>query len=113
MRYPLNETGQTAYSQRTLRNVIDSDGTVIIFYGAPTGGTRLTVEYCERERKSHLLIDAETTSVEAASKRIADFVEENGINVLNLAGPRASGESRAYEYTYRVILDFLTQQKGC
>jgi len=41
-KYPLNEMIDTTYSSRTKQNVIDSDGTLIIFPGTLSGGTLLT-----------------------------------------------------------------------
>ena len=38
-RYPLKETPSEEYAQRTTWNVRDSDGTLILTHGAPTGGT--------------------------------------------------------------------------
>src|SRR5262249_20137195 len=43
-RYPLCETPSAAYSQRTRWNVRDSDGTLVLAWGEPTGGTLLTVK---------------------------------------------------------------------
>ncbi len=43
-RYPLQETRSAEYAERTERNVIDSDGTLIIATRPLTGGTALTVE---------------------------------------------------------------------
>src|SRR5438552_18876277 len=42
-RYPLIETSSPFYPQRTKRNVLDSDGTLILTFGCPTGGTALTI----------------------------------------------------------------------
>src|SRR5277367_4785158 len=41
------------YKARTLKNVIDGDGTVI--YGDLTGGTRLAVEFCQRKNKPYIV----------------------------------------------------------
>ena len=36
--YPVRSLAGAGYSGRTLRNVIDSDGTVVLHFGALTGG---------------------------------------------------------------------------
>src|SRR5512132_1315628 len=41
-RYPMRETRGYTYAERTRRNVRDSDGTLILTRGRPTGGTALT-----------------------------------------------------------------------
>jgi len=99
-KYPVAELPNAGYKQRTRKNVIDSDGTVVIHFGLPTGGTKKTLSYCEIENKPHLLIDAEEVDLEQATYRLSQFIESNSISVLNVAGPRESGEPRAYNYVY-------------
>ena len=43
-RYPVVELANADYAERTLQNVTDSDGTLIISSGEPMGGTRKTIE---------------------------------------------------------------------
>ena len=67
-RYPLVELAGGGYPARTRRNVVDSDGTVVMAYGPPTGGTRLTVDLCRQVGRPYLVVDAElATAGEAAS----------------------------------------------
>jgi hypothetical protein len=104
-KYPLKELPKAGYLQRTKRNVIDSDGTVIIFFGNPAGGTQLTLEFCMKESRPYLLIDAQSLSVEQASVKIQRFIDKNNISILNVAGPRASEKAEAYGYAKLVILN--------
>lgn len=106
-KYPVIELTNAGYRQRTKRNVIDSDGTAIIYFGYPTGGTEQTIGFCIKERKPYVLIDAEEMGVDRAARKIGRFMADNTISILNVAGPRASGEPRAYEYAKRVILGVL------
>jgi hypothetical protein len=46
-RYPLVSLPNGNYRQRTRLNVVDSDGTAIIYDGLLSGGTRLTHDLCE------------------------------------------------------------------
>lgn len=108
-RYPLIVLPNAGYKQRTLQNVIDSDGTLIIYFDMPTGGTKLTIVYCENERKPKLLIDAAVSSTEHAVAQVIDFLTQNKIQVLNVAGPRASGEPRTYSYTKQLITAMLAR----
>ena len=41
-RYPVIGLPGAGYPERTRQNVIDSDGTLIIYFGFPAGGTELT-----------------------------------------------------------------------
>ncbi len=99
-RYPLEELPGAGYPERTLRNVLDSDGTVVIYFGALSGGTGNTVTHCLKHRRPMLLVDALEMPVERAAARALELVRERRIKTLNFAGPRASGESRASGYAY-------------
>jgi hypothetical protein len=105
--YPLVELKGGGYAERTKKNIIDSDGTVIIYFKEISGGTELTRQYCVSKTKPCLLIDAMKLDVETASQMIASFVKEIGIESLNIAGPRASKEKRAYNYTFNIMYEFL------
>ena len=104
-KYPVKEIPKSGYMQRTNRNVIDSDGTVIIFFGNPSGGTQLTLDFCVKKSRPHLLIDAQSISVEQASVKIQRFIDKNNISILNVAGPRASEKAEAYRFAKLVILN--------
>jgi hypothetical protein len=56
-RYPFVETPSGGYSQRTRWNIRDADGTLILSWGKPTGGTLLTVKECRSAGKPHVVID--------------------------------------------------------
>jgi len=109
-KYPLQELPDGGYKERTLKNVQDSDATVIIYFESISGGTGETLAYCLNEKKPYLLIDGSGISEESASKRIKHFIDENQISLLNVAGPRASKEKRAYEYTKQVITLMLERE---
>jgi hypothetical protein len=107
-RYPVTELANAGYSERTLQNVIDSDGTLIIYFAYLSGGTEETLGFCIAQSKPYLLIDGEELSTQRASQRLRRFIEDKAIAILNVAGPRASGEARAYDYTNDVILQMLS-----
>jgi Circularly permutated YpsA SLOG family len=111
-RYPLTPLPDGGYRERTLQNVLDSDGTVLIFAHALSGGTRLTRDFCQQHARPYLVIDASLRAESAAAVEIASFVREHGIRVLNVAGPRASQWSRAHQFAYKVILELLRQISG-
>ena len=96
--YPLKELENGGFTERTLQNIKDSDGTVVIYSGKPSGGTEQTVRFCIEQRRPRLLIDASKIPIEEAAKLIADFVREKQIDILNVAGPRESEWPQGYEY---------------
>ena len=111
-RYPVEELPKAGYVERTLRNVRDSDATLIICYGEPEGGTRQTLEFCERRNKPRLRVDAAVTPEQEAARQVAAFVREHGVRVLNVAGPRASKRPGAHAYAREVLASALTLLGG-
>ena len=102
-RYPVRELTVGGFDERTLQNVKDSDGTVIVYVGKPAGGTERTVRFCVDLQRPHELIDAAKVSAEDAAELIAGFVRNHKIGILNVAGPRQSEWHAAYDYAYRAL----------
>jgi hypothetical protein len=105
--YPLKELASGGFTERTLQNVKDSDGTIIIYFRELSGGTEQTVKFCVEQGRPRELIDASNVSIEKAARWIADFLHENKIDILNVAGPRASEWPGGYDYAYRTLDVFL------
>ena len=107
-RYPLRKLEHGGFTERTLQNVKDSDGTVIIYSAKLSGGTEQTVRFCVEQQRPHQLIDESKISTEDAAKLIVDFVREHEIDVLNVAGPRQSECPEGYDYAFRALDALLT-----
>lgn len=105
--YPLKEVPEGGYQARTLKNVLDSEGTAIIFFTELEGGSRKTASFCRNEGKPYLLLNAIDFPPEDAAVIIRDFIIERGIEVLNVAGPRQSKQPRAYMYSFKAISRLL------
>jgi hypothetical protein len=105
--YPLQELQSGDFTERTLQNVRDSDGTVVIYPGKLLGGTEQTVRFCVELNRSHQLINASEISPESAAKLIGDFVRTNKISILNVAGPRQSEWAEGYAYASLALSSFL------
>jgi len=103
-RYPLVALPNGNYRQRTRLNVVDSDGTGILYDGYLSDGTRLTRDLCELLNRPCILISAsETRDPIAAAEALLKFIEDNNIETLNVAGPRASGWTDGYGFALGVI----------
>ena len=107
-KYPLTELDSTVYSDRTRKNVIDSDATLIIHFGQLEGGTAYTRQCCIDENKLYLVLDASMADQDDLVQRIVNFIGQNRIQVLNVAGPRASKVPIAQE-TSRTLLKAVLQ----
>lgn len=100
MRYPLRETPSDGYAERTRWNVRDSDGSLIITRGAPTGGTAYTID-CAGELGRPVWV------VDVGEPLHADAVWRWGgdarIDVVNVAGPRESTSPGIYAAAMEVL----------
>ncbi len=101
--YPVHELDHGGYSERTLKNVLDSDGTAILCRGEIEGGTAHTRDCCVARGKPLLVIDAAQAGSREAEARISAFVARESISVLNVAGPRASKWPEAQQYARTVF----------
>ena len=91
--YRLDPTESADYAVRTERNVIDSDGTLILCRGALSGGTMLTRDFAARQDKPFHVVDLfefDDETVESAVAAVARWIVDHQIRVLNVAGPRES-----------------------
>jgi len=96
-KYLLQEMPTGSYSRRTEKNVLDSDGSLILSHGLLIGGSALTTGFAEHHGKPYIHIDLEMTSCPEAARMIREWVGRYSITVLNVAGARASKDPKIYE----------------
>ena len=106
-RYPLIELDSPSYPKRTRENAHDSDGTLIIYDDVLSDGTALTKTFCENMNKPFLLIDLTRTATLNALKISLDFISQEKVECLNVAGPRESNSDNIYPYTYQLISQII------
>jgi hypothetical protein len=94
--YHLLEMPSKSYPKRTEKNIVDSEGTVIVSHGKMTGGTLLTWELAKKHSKPCLHIDLKVNSVPGGSRLLHDWIISNRINTMNVAGSRASKDGKIY-----------------
>ncbi|MDP6788501.1 MAG: putative molybdenum carrier protein [Rhodospirillales bacterium] len=104
-RYPLIESESPKYRIRTGLNVRDSDATLVLCRGEPSGGSALTVRLAKGLGRPVLVIDPDAPD---SALVFGDWAEAEAIAVLNVAGPRESTEPGAY----RQARAFLTRVLG-
>ena len=103
--YPLQETASFDYRVRTEKNVDQSDGTLILTWGPPVGGTALTIRLAKRRHKPYCIVDL---SMDGDPAKVKEWVQEQKVRILNVAGPR-EGEapgihSRALLFLREVLM---------
>ncbi len=99
-RYPLQETESSDYAERTRLNVLDSDGTLILNVGELSGGTAYTVEVAQQNDKPFLVIPLDESP---ESQEVIDWIGQNNIQILNVAGPR----EEKHQNIYNIATGFL------
>ncbi len=103
-RYDLRELPSGRYRDRTEKNILDSDGTLIVSHGPLTGGSALTEALAIRHDRPCLHIDLDLVDRSQAAAAIERWLREHDIRILNVAGPRASGEPRIYNAVFALLL---------
>jgi hypothetical protein len=111
LRYPLTPMAGAGYRARTRQNVLDSDGTIILSFGPPTGGTQTTLKFCANHKKPVLVIDADLTTPGKAAVLLAVFILRHRIAALNVAGPRASKQPAIYLFVAQALTWLLSPRK--
>jgi hypothetical protein len=102
-KYQLAEMPGSAYVLRTEQNVIDSNGTLIISHGDLSEGSDYTRKMAIKHHRPWLHIDLNKTPAFKAVTLICSWIDENAIEILNVAGPRASKDDQIYEAVLKLI----------
>jgi hypothetical protein len=106
-KFQVKETPTEDCSSRTEKNVLDSDGTLIISHGELTGGSDYTRQMAQKHEKPWIHVDASRVSVDAAAELIRAWISGSQIRILNVAGPRASEVPLIYSTTKKILKNLL------
>ena len=103
--YPLRETPDPGYPQRTEWNVRDSDATLIVTEQPPSGGTAYTIRMAKKHSRLWIIVRPDADDTELAA--VAVWLRGRNIHVLNVAGPRESStpgiSGRAFALMVRLL----------
>ena len=104
-RYQLQELASSDYVDRTERNVIDSDGTLILYRERMQGGTALTNRLAKAYGKPLLRVRLDRP---AEFDKIVRWIAEERIEILNIAGPRGSSHPDLERQTREFVQKLFT-----
>lgn len=107
--YQLRETETANYAERTERNVVDSDGTLILCRGALQGGTKLTRKLARRHEKPFLVQEVGDLS---DLETVRSWLQAEQIATLNVAGPRESNQPGIQQETQTYLRQLLGGPAG-
>lgn len=103
--FGLIEDGKFTYDQRTVINVRMSDGTVL-FGNLNSPGSRLTASVIQQMKRPNVHFDI-PWNMQDRKRYFRDWVERNGILVLNVAGNRESKNKGIGEEVCKFLLEVL------
>jgi len=106
--YQLRETESANYAERTRQNVLDSDGTLVLYRRKISGGTALTVSLARRYRRPLLLVDLAN---DHRYDPICRWLLKHRIQVLNVAGPRESSAANITAEAEQFLANALTYHR--
>ena len=109
-KYRMQEMDTANYAARTRRNVMDSDGTVLLARGPLSGGTLLTRKIAHQADRPCCHIDLLAMDEFEGALMLNSFVTESDIRVLNVAGPRLSNDPGIYRSVKAVIEALIYMQ---
>ena len=101
--YRLQETASPGYLQRTRRNIVESDATLVDNLGALDGGTLRTIQLADRLAKLLLVVFPDAESLPAAANRLQTWMSRVHPAVLNIAGPREGKRPGIYAATLALL----------
>jgi hypothetical protein len=104
-KYHLIEMPTESYPERTKKNIRESDGTLILSHGRLTGGSEYTRKWTLKYGKPMLHIDLNNMQAPYATAKIYNWTSDHDIKVLNVAGPRASKDTKIYDATIYILED--------
>jgi len=106
-KYPLKETRGKSYQTRTKWNVRDSDASLILCLGEPSGGTALTIKHCKYLGKPfyiHLLNSEWGTYLDGEDfYGVPYWFNSRDIQVFNVAGPREGRYFPVYDQAHSLL----------
>ena len=88
--YRLRETDSADYDERTEKNVLDSDATLIVAQTRKLSGGTAFTKTCAEGHARPLLVVCPRDGVSKSVATLSKFLKRNDVRTLNVAGPRES-----------------------
>jgi Circularly permutated YpsA SLOG family len=102
-RYNLKTVDKPSYHDRLKKNIIDSDGTVILTCGQLVLGSKIINQLAVKNNKPCLYLDLTKCSVTHAISSIRKWITNNEIETIYFTGSKPVDDFNIYEETIRII----------
>jgi hypothetical protein len=96
-KYRLVETEWEGYRARTVRNVRESDATLILNLDELEGGSLETMRIAQRRGKPVRAVQLDAPPTDAELDELREWLRVNAVARLNVAGPRESKRPGIYQ----------------
>jgi hypothetical protein len=111
-KYQLKEMPAGSRASHAEQNLLDSDGTLIVSHGKLTGGSEFVRKMAMHHERPWLHIDLSRMIAFKAARKLRLWIRSHKIEVLNIAGPRASKDPEIYRDTVEILetafyIDFI------
>jgi hypothetical protein len=98
------EMETTQYTERTIANVVNSDGTLIIVGSKRLqGGTEFTYQQALIKKKPVFVFVFPLDSERQTAEHLGQWVIDHQIKILNVAGPRQSQDREAGAQVFTIL----------
>ena len=109
--YQLRETNSPEYEERTERNVLDSDATLIIARNMELSGGTAFTKFCVEKHSRPLLVVCERDGLEKCTAALSKFLKAHEVRTLNVAGPRESQAPGIRKFAGELLAAVLTMSQ--
>jgi hypothetical protein len=111
-KYQLQEMPAASRGSHAEQNVLESDGTLIISHGKLTGGSEFVRKMVMYYERPWLHLDLNRIITFKAARKLRLWIKNHKVEVLNVAGPRASKDPEIYRDTAEILetafyIDFI------
>jgi hypothetical protein len=101
--YDLKETSSLGFQEALEKNVLESDGTLIISRGGPTAGPTKAVQMALKYQRQFLHVDLKQYALFEAASLSSSWMSQKHIKVVFITGPLASEEPQIYRQTKKLL----------
>jgi hypothetical protein len=110
-KYNLKTIERRSYHDRLDKNILNSDGTVILTCGQLVLGSKEIKKLAEKNKKPCLDLDLTKCSLSYAVSSIRQWITNHEIDSVYFTGSKPVGKSNIYEDTIRIIEAIVKVQR--